>query len=156
MSRTGRPPKPTPLKLVEGNPGKRPIRAGVKTPPSKPRRPQWLVGYARKEWDRITPELDSMGILARVDRNTLAGFCIAVAGMKAAYQDLNKRGFLIPSARKDGDLVKNPSNQLLRDNLKLISSFSSMFGLSPSDRVRLTGEAGAHGGELGLDAILGG
>lgn len=154
MARQGRPPKPTALKVIEGNPGKRSLRESPKPPPSRPRRPQWLVGYARAEWDRIIPELDRRGLLDVVDRNTIAGYCISVGQLKDAYQDLNRRGQLIPSARKDGDLVKNPSNQLLRDALRQIANYSSMFGLSPSDRVRLTGDAGYAGEELGLDAIL--
>lgn len=154
MARTGRPPKPTALKLIEGNPGKRRAKGEPKPPPSKPRRPQWLVGYARTEWDRVVPTLDRLGLLTTIDRTVLAAYCEAAAGLKAASQDLRKRGYLIPSVRHDGEtLVKNPSNQLLRDYSRLVATYSSMLGLSPGDRVRLSGEA-APSTDLGLDAVL--
>ncbi len=154
MARTGRPPTPTALKLISGNPGKRPIKGEPKPPPSKPRRPQWLVGYARTEWDRVVPALDKLGLLTVVDRTVIAAYCEAAAGLKAASQDLRKRGYLILSARHDGEaLVKNPSNQLLRDYSRLVATYSSMLGLSPSDRVRLSGDA-SPSTEAGLDAIL--
>jgi P27 family predicted phage terminase small subunit len=155
MPSRGRPPKPTKLKLVEGNPGKRALRQEPKPPPSRPVKPAWLpAGIAKGEWDRVTPILDELGVLSVLDRTALATYCIAVAGIKAATDDLRIRGYLIPSAREDGALIKNPSNQLLRDYAKLVAQFSAMLGMSPADRVRLTGDAGVHGGELGLEALL--
>lgn len=153
MARSGRPPKPTGLKLIEGNPGKRVLREEPKPPPSKPRRPQWVIGIARAEWDRVVPVLDRLGLLTVVDRSVLAAYCESVAGLKAAASDLHTRGYLVASAREDGALIKNPSNQLFRDYARLVATYSSMLGLSPSDRVRLTGEA-APALDLGLDAIL--
>jgi len=153
MARTGRPPEPTKLKLIKGNPGKRPIKPEPKPPPSKPLRPQWLVGYARAEWERVVPTLDRLGLLTVVDRSVLAAYCEATAGLKAASKDLRERGYLIKSKREDGALVKNPSNQLLRDYARLIATYSSMLGLSPGDRVRLSGEA-RPSVDLGLDAAL--
>jgi P27 family predicted phage terminase small subunit len=153
MARRGRPPTPTALKLIKGNPGKRPVKAEPKPPPSKPRRPQWLVGYARQEWDRVVPFLDGLGLLTVVDRTVIAAYCEAAAGLKAASSDLRKRGYLVDSARGDGYQIKNPSNQLLKDYARLVSTYSSMLGLSPGDRVRLSGEA-RPSVDLGLEAAL--
>ncbi len=153
MARQGRPPKPTALKLIDGNPGKRTLQADPKPPPSKPRRPQWIVGYARTEWERVVPMLDGLGLLIAVDRTVLAAYCEAAAGLKAASTDLRKRGYLVESARGDGYLIKNPSNQLLKDYARLVSTYSAMLGLSPGDRVRLSGEA-RPSVDLGLEAAL--
>ena len=49
----GRKPKPTHLKLIEGNPGKRPIRTGPERPvTTMPEPPDHLNADARTEWDR--------------------------------------------------------------------------------------------------------
>ena len=49
----GRKPKPTHLKLIEGNPGKRPIRTGPERPTTAmPEPPDHLNADARTEWDR--------------------------------------------------------------------------------------------------------
>jgi hypothetical protein len=50
----GRKPKPTHLKLIEGNPGKRPIRMGPERPATAmPEPPDHLNDDARTEWDRV-------------------------------------------------------------------------------------------------------
>ena len=55
----GRKPTPTYLKLLKGNPGKRAIRPTVEPPrpavPPPP--PDFLIGYAKEEWVRVSPEL---------------------------------------------------------------------------------------------------
>ena len=52
MSAVGRPPKPTILKLLEGNPGKRPLNLadGVNPEVAVPSVPRHLSVTAVKEW----------------------------------------------------------------------------------------------------------
>jgi hypothetical protein len=52
-------PTPTPLKIIRGNPSKRPIRAEPEptVPAELPEAPGFLNGYARDEWYRIGEEL---------------------------------------------------------------------------------------------------
>ena len=50
MATRGRKPKPTHLKVLAGNPGKRPLPKNEPKPkPIAPRCPQWLDPIARKE-----------------------------------------------------------------------------------------------------------
>lgn len=153
MARTGRPPKPVELKLIEGNPGKRRIAEPPKAPPSKPRCPSWLSTYAKTEWRRVVPVLDDLGLLTTVDRSTLAAYCEAVATFKEATELIAELGVLVQGRRK-GEAVKNPALQVQRDAARLIASYSAMFGLSPSDRVRLTGDTAPASAGLDLDAFL--
>ena len=155
--RTGRPPKPHHLKVIEGNPGKRSLAEPVKAPPSKPACPSWLSKYAKTEWRRIVPVLDSLGVLTQVDRSTLAAYCEAVSTFKAATETIEEFGVLVEGRRK-GEAVKNPALQIQRDAARLIATYSSMFGLSPSDRVRLGADPGTGRGHTGgadsLEALL--
>ncbi len=48
----GRPPKPTALKLLQGNPGKRPLPKGEPRPPVGCEPPANLTKRARGVWDR--------------------------------------------------------------------------------------------------------
>lgn len=155
MSRTGRPPKPTKLRVIEGNPGKRKIvDTGVKAPPQKPRRPEWLTDRAAAEWSYIVPLLDELGLLAKVDRAVLAAYCESVATFQAATEAAAS-GILVRGRRK-GDIVKNPAIQVQRDAAQAIARFSSMLGLSPSDRERLNGSPNAGSpNAVNLDALLG-
>ena len=58
---------PTHLKLLRGNPGKRPIMPDPEPPiPEKlPEPPEFLRTDARDEWWRIVPELKALGLLTR-------------------------------------------------------------------------------------------
>lgn len=136
----GRKPKPHHLKVIEGNPGKRSMAPPPKAPPARPYCPAWLSKYAKTEWRRVVPELDALGVLTKVDRSALAAYCEAVATFKEATEAIDKVGVLVQGRRK-GDVIKNPALQVQRDAARLIATFSAMFGLSPSDRVRLMGDA---------------
>jgi phage terminase small subunit len=65
----GRPPQPTHLKLICGNPGHRPIRPEPQPAISEtvPDAPDFLAPYAVDEWYRIGPELHRLGLLTVVD-----------------------------------------------------------------------------------------
>lgn len=152
MSRGGRPPKPVELKVIEGNPGKRRLVAPPKAPPSRPRCPSWLSDYAKTEWRRVVPVLDGLGLLTTIDRSTLAAYCESVATFKAATAIVADKGVLVQGRK--GEAVKNPALQVQRDAARNIAQFSSMFGLSPSDRVRLTGNVNAADTLPDLDAFL--
>jgi hypothetical protein len=76
----GRKPKPTHLKLIEGNPGKRPIRIGPERPvTTMPGPPDHLNADARTEWDRVAHGLHALRLLETVDRAALAAYCTAYA-----------------------------------------------------------------------------
>jgi phage terminase small subunit len=72
----GRKPTPTHLKLVRGNPGRRPLnRAEPKPAAGMPTAPAHLSTEAKTEWRRVAPELYRLGILTRLDRSALAAYC---------------------------------------------------------------------------------
>ena len=88
------------------------------------------------EWGRIVPELDRLGLLTKVDRAYLVAYCEAWATFNAAREAMAEYGPLV--AGRDGGLVKNPAAQVMRDAADLMLKFGSRFGLSPSDRTRLS------------------
>ena len=54
VAQRGRKPKPTAVKVLEGNPGKRSLNTGEPKPEKKaPRCPAWLEDEAKKEWRRM-------------------------------------------------------------------------------------------------------
>ena len=61
MAVRGRKPKPTALKVLEGNPGHRPLNKKEPMPKGKlPRCPEWLEDDAKKEWKRLGKVLAEM------------------------------------------------------------------------------------------------
>lgn len=74
--KTGRPAKPTVLKLLAGNPGKRPINA--QEPNSgdiDTQAPAELSEAARTHWQRLAPMLSKSGVLKQSDRDLLFCYC---------------------------------------------------------------------------------
>lgn len=153
MARRGRPPKPVPLKLVDGNPGKRPLPGREpKPPPSRPRCPAWLPPAAKAAWRRIVPELDRLGLLTTLDREKLANLCVAIGQWEEVTQTIAATGYMIRG--RDGNAVRNPLLLEQRGLARLIHTFGADFGLSPVDRVRLA--VGRVDGADDLEDILGG
>jgi phage terminase small subunit len=73
----GRRPKPSLLKLVTGNPGKRPVNRAEPKPASGglPTTPGELADESKIEWRRVAQALHRLGLLTRVDRAALAAYC---------------------------------------------------------------------------------
>ena len=74
----GRKPKPTNLKILNGNPGKRPLNKKEPKPkvtPSGPYCPRWPESYAKDEWQRISKELKGLGLLTDIDVTAMAAYC---------------------------------------------------------------------------------
>ena len=75
MAQRGRKPKPTAVKVLEGNPGKRGLNAGEPKPEKKaPRCPAWLEAEAKKEWKRMAKQMERLGILTEIDMAAFAGY----------------------------------------------------------------------------------
>lgn len=79
MATRGRKPKPTNLKLVQGNPGKRAINKGEPKPPAGDALtpPSFLNAPAKVEWARVLGDLQRCGLVTTIDRAALAGYCQA-------------------------------------------------------------------------------
>ena len=76
----GRKPKPTRLKHLTGNPGKRPINENEPRPElTIPDCPVELSLLAQREWNWLVAELGPLRILTQLDRAALAAYCGAYA-----------------------------------------------------------------------------
>ncbi|SPO68124.1 protein of unknown function [Pseudomonas sp. JV241A] len=72
----GRRPTPTELKLVRGNPGKRPINKNEPKPAKRiPSAPGHLSSEGQVAWGRLTVLLDRMGVLTEADGFALERLC---------------------------------------------------------------------------------
>lgn len=72
----GRRPKPTHLKVVTGNPGKRKLNDKEPQPAKEiPSPPAHLSDWGKVAWGRLTVLLDGMGILTVADSLALERLC---------------------------------------------------------------------------------
>lgn len=132
---TGRRPKPTAMKMAEGNPGKRPLNKHEPHPkPGAPCKPPLLTGDASDEWDRIVPQLLTLGLLTEVDGKALAAYCVSYGRWAAAEIEIARHGLLVDTPM---GLKVNPAVRIARDAMSQLKQFLIEFGLSPASRSRL-------------------
>ena len=146
MGRRGPPPKPTKLKLLAGNPGKRPLNHREPQPRrTAPRCPTWLGMEARAVWKRMVPELRRMGVLTVIDGEALAAFCQTYARWRRAEAFLEKHGDVYPLRDENGRvryMQQFPQVAIARSLLLVLKTFYQEFGMTPSARTRIEIEPG--------------
>ena len=141
MATRGRKPKPTAIKLLEGNPGKRPLNAREPAPPKAIIKcPGWLLPEAKKEWKRLAASLEAMGVLTMADLTAFAGYCQAYARWKEAEEFITQHGsiFRTPS----GYVQQVPQVSIAQQSLRLMQTFCTEFGLTPACRARIIAAGG--------------
>ena len=141
----GHPPKPTALKIVQNNPGKRAMDIEDEPTPNTgiPDLPPGLSRVARTAWDRLAPLLDGMSVLTQVDGAALERMCESYAEI-IRYQDLIDRdGATYMTTNEHGEmLIKgNPAVAMLGAADRRFKSYLTEFGLTPAARtkVKVTG-----------------
>jgi P27 family predicted phage terminase small subunit len=141
----GRPPKPTQLKILAGNPGKRPLNdAEPEFASENLTRPGWLDASAKREWARIVKAMPD-GLATEGDRVALAAYCQAWARWQQAERALQQAGSLTfeePVVSKAGDLLgykikARPEVAISLKYANLMLAAAGRFGLDPSSRSKI-------------------
>jgi P27 family predicted phage terminase small subunit len=143
-------PRPTPtyLKLLRGNPGKRKLNKNEPRPaipPAPPPCPEFLDGYAREEWERVSGELFNLRLLTTVDTAVFAVYCNAYSRWRTATERLAAmaardeltHGLLIKT--KAGDAVANPLVYIVGHAARDMVRYAGEFGMTPAARSRING-----------------
>lgn len=154
----GRKPTPNHLKLLNGNPGKRPINLDTFSPTAAiPRCPAVLKGEARKEWRRITRELHQYSMIAEVDRGLLAMLCTAWGRFVEAELIIEKTtvkgrsGLFVITP--NGFPVQSPWVAVSNKATETYKSLCAEFGLSPSARTRVAPQTTPQMNLPGLELV---
>lgn len=134
----GRRPKPTALKAIEGNPGKRPLPENEPKFSTRTTCPTFLDDDAKSCWRRLYPKLLQSGVLKAVDRDVLAAYCSAYSTWKKADEFLKKQKSQV---YKTASKVLKPWPQIAIRNAALdrMATYGAKLGIGPADRVRLAG-----------------
>ena len=148
MPPRGRKPKPTHLKVVTGNPGKRQLNENEPRPDlAIPAPPPHLSDEAKVEWGRVCDQLYRLKLLSEIDRTSLAAYCQAYgrwvqaerALAKMAESDGVTKGLLVKT--RNGNAIQNPlvgtANKAMADMMR----YAAEFGMTPSARSRLSTDA---------------
>lgn len=131
-------PKPTQLKRLAGNPGKRPLNereAVVVVPTSVPYAPRHLNHEAKREWRRVVKVLIDAGLYSEVDRAALAMYCQAWGRWVEAERELAKGQTVITGPK--GGQYQNPWLSISNRAQAHLQRMIAEFGLSPAQRSRV-------------------
>lgn len=142
----GRPPKPTELKKLQGNPGKRALnRAEPQFSAGGLTCPRWLDTEARKEWRRAAKLLLAQRVATAADRAALAAYCVSYARWQQAERELTEGGLSqeIPVCNKKGDVVgmkqiARPEVAIAQQYQRLMMAAASKLGMDPSSRSKVS------------------
>ncbi len=141
MGARGPTPKPTALKLLEGNPGKRDVnkdepKYSLTDGSRKP--PPWMGAYGKKEWKRILPLLEKNGLLTDADYMALSGYCQSVDTWVEAEKLKRTEGLTATTSK--GFEIQHPAVSIASNALASMLKFAREFGLTPSSRADLKAE----------------
>lgn len=136
----GRPPKPTNVHLLNGNPSKlkkTDLEVRVDVPVEVPQPPSHLSDGALAEWHRISPELEKMQVVSMVDRAALGAYCSSYSIWEIAdnkIRSLGESGMVVG----EDDLAKvSPWMRVRSSAIIEMHKFLIEFGFSPSSRSRV-------------------
>lgn len=158
MGARGPLPKPTALRLLEGNPSGKPINDAEPRPVALPTLdpPDDLGPIARDVWAHNAKELDRLGLLTTIDREAFYRYCWTAERWHLARQKVESMGTVIPRMSPDGktliSLIQNPYWFIERSYSQELSRFEQAFGMTPSARTRFRIEGGTGGGGAIPDA----
>ena len=155
-------PKPTKLKILEGNPGKRPLNDKEPQPKvARPSCPSHLTDEAKAEWNRIIPELETLGLISQIDRAALAAYCQAygrwvkaekaLKAIEDKFENVNSGSGLCYQT-SNGNWVMQPLVSVANKALEQMHKFLVEFGMTPASRTRIS--VNASEAEDPLDNLL--
>ena len=142
MGKRGPAPRATELRLLDGNPSRRPINDKEPKPEGEALMPKHLSKEAKACWKQVINSMPP-GIYTEADSPLLAAFCEAWAGHVKATRALAKSSLVLGGKA-------NPAIAIQNQMARTMAALGTRLGLSPSDRTNLktpdnTGKSKWHG-----------
>ena len=129
QGKSGRKKKPTLLKIVTGNPGRREINTNEPNPlAGEVVAPDWLDDEAKQKWAKIVKTCPWVTV---ADTDTLAMYCDSYSHYRKA-QRLSIKTPVVKTP--EGKLSKNPAWTARNEAFQQLRSAGSELGLTPSSR----------------------
>lgn len=156
----GRKALPANVHLLRGNPSKKPVADlvdGLQPEVETPGFPQHLWPEAKKEWKRISVELERYGLISKLDRAALALYCQSWARWVWAEKRLAEHmdlcatqaaeaaargeewkggdGMTVPTP--NGHVTYSPHWVIANKAMQQVQQYLADFGMSPSTRSKV-------------------
>ena len=135
----GRKPKPTALKELAGNPGKRKLNKSepAGTPVESAEPPAILNDHAKEIWAATLTAFAGTNVIRSLDLVTLTVFCQAVGTWHLAETKLAESAHV--GENRHGEEVVSAWYKVSVKAAQQIAVFGAKLGLSPADRACIVG-----------------
>jgi P27 family predicted phage terminase small subunit len=135
----GRPPKPAPIRRLEGHAGHRPIIEGARVGsaialPEEFPPPESLPEKPAAVWREVVPELVEIGLVRSIDATVLEALCRAVSRAREAEAILDADGLIVEGAR---GMVPHPAQRIASSSWALALRIAGEYGLTAVARLRV-------------------
>ena len=135
----GRKPKPTALKILSNNPGKRPLnKAEPKYPTLGDKPPEFLGDIAQEEWRRVFPMLSAAKVIKAPEAALLTAYCEAFETYQRAADMSRGKGFIV-KAPNGCPMISPLFTVLSRARADMVRLMAEL-GITPSSRSRVQAE----------------
>ena len=164
MGARGPRPLPANVHRLHGNPSKKPLADlvdGLQVEVEIPDCPPHLLPAARKEWKRITPELERYGLISQLDRAALALYCQAwarwvwaemalqraqkIAADRMAAAEANGEEYTggdgVVVSTPNGHMTYSPHWVVANKAMEQVNKYLASFGLDPASRGKVNPSA---------------
>ena len=136
MGARGTKRKPTAIKRLEGNPGKRPLPRSEAAPRRADLKPPNGIGTeAKRRWHEVVDALPP-GLVTAADLPMLRVYADAWQTYHDAGKTIKRTG-LIARSERTGTVYQHPAVGIRNQAAALIGRTAAKFGLTPSDRAGL-------------------
>ena len=139
--------KSTQLKIITGNPGKRPLNHNEPQPEhGLPEIPLWLQAFslAVENWEYEGKILNDIRVMTHADWGVLSMRCYVYSQLVGLALDVKEEGRTISYQKVDGlgnefyEVKHNPKAKQIDNMLKEYRTYGSLLGLDPSSRSKLS------------------
>lgn len=139
--------KPTAVKKLAGNPGKRALNKSEPKPSGLPTPPSAMSNRAKTVWKRLVVAMPP-GVFAATDSYVLAAYCEAASNHQLATAKI--AGGEIETLGSTGQTKLSPWFAVRSDNARLMATLGAKLGLDPVARQGLhTGKEDQGSDEFG-------
>jgi P27 family predicted phage terminase small subunit len=107
----------------------------AQAPADQPTCPAHLSPTAKAEWKRLAQDLNAIGLLTRIDRTVLAGYCQAYGRWVEAERKLRETPTILKTPA--GYVQQSPWLSISNKQMELMARYMAELGLTPSSRSRL-------------------
>lgn len=133
-------PKPSALKLLAGNPGRRPLN--MQEPQFEsgiPDKPEWFDTYASEEWDRITGNLNGQRVFTTNDLGIIMALCLAYEQMRECLAIIKAlgRSYTVQDMGGNTHYKARPECVRYETAQKEYRTLLSEIGFTPSSRSKV-------------------